>query len=171
MPSSSPTQLCFPPVGGQTVRADFEGGALSSDFGVLLLRGVDRQIGLTERLATAIHDKRHQSYIDHPLRDLLAQRIYQIASGYADANDANSLRHDPVFKLGVDRCPLDPEHDLASAPTFSRLDHQIDRKDLYRLTRTLVDHFIASYAEPPAAIVLDIDHSEDPTYGQQEFTF
>jgi Transposase DDE domain group 1 len=144
---------------------------LSSDFGALLLRGIDRQRGLTERLGTAIHDKRHQSYIDHPLRDLLAQRIYQLASGYADANDANSLRRDPLFQLGVERPPLDPAHDLASAPTFSRLEHQIDRKDLYRLTRALVDHFIASYAEPPAAIVLDIDHSDDPTYGQQEFAF
>jgi Transposase DDE domain group 1 len=81
MSYSSPTQLCFPPVSGQTVRADFEGGALSSDFGALLLRGVDRQVGLTERLAAAIHDKRHQSCINHPLRDLLAQRIYQIAAG------------------------------------------------------------------------------------------
>ena len=81
---SSPKQLCFPPVAGYTVRADFAGGALSSDFGPLLLRGIDRQIGLTERLAAAIHDHRHQSYIDHSLRDLLAQRIYQIAAGYAD---------------------------------------------------------------------------------------
>jgi Transposase DDE domain group 1 len=169
MSYSSPTQLCFPPVGGQTVRADFEGGALSSDFGALLLRGVDRQIGLTARLAAAIHDKRHPSYIDHPLRVLLAQRIYQMASGYADANDAKSLRRDPLFKLGVERPPLDPTHDLASAPTLSRLEHHIDRKDLYRLTRAFVDHFITSYAEPPAAIVLDLDHSEDPTYGQQEF--
>src|SRR6516162_6749428 len=171
MSSSSPTQLCFPPVDGQTLRADFEGGALSSDFGALLLRGIDRQIGLTKRLSAAIHDKRHQSYIDHPLRDLLAQRIYQIASGYADGNDANSLRRDPMFKLGVDRLPLEPEHDLASAPTLSRLEHSVDRKDLYRLTQAFVDHSIASYPEPPAAIVLDLDHSDDPTYGQQEFAF
>jgi Transposase DDE domain group 1 len=171
MSYSSPTQLCFPPVGGQTVRADFEGGALSSDFGALLLRGVDRQIGLTARLAAAIYDKRHPSYIDHPLRALLAQRIYQMASGYADANDANRLRRAPLFKLGVERSPLDPTHDLASAPTLSRLEHHIDRKDLYRLTRAFVDHFLASYAEPPAAIVLDLDHSDDPTYGQQEFAF
>ena len=171
MSYSSPTQLCFPPVGGQTIRADFAGGALSSDFGALLLRGIDRQIGLTQRLAAAIHDKRHQSYIDHPLRDLLAQRIYQLASGYADANDANHLRHDPLFKLGVERSPLETASDLASAPTFSRLEHQMDRKDIYRLACAFVDHFIASYAEPPAAIVLDLDHSDDPTYGQQEFAF
>jgi len=171
MAYSTPEQLCFHPIAGHTVRADFEGGALSSDFGALLLRGIDRQIGLTARLAAAIHDTRHPSYIDHPLRDLLAQRIYQIASGYADGNDANSLRRDPLFKLGVERLPLAPEQDLASAPTFSRLEHSVDRKDLYRLTQALVDHFIASYPEPPAAIVLDLDHSDDPTHGQQEFAF
>src|SRR5881409_3077948 len=143
----SAKQLCFPPIAGQTIRADFEGGALSSDFGALLLRGMDRQIGLTERFAAAIHDKRHLSYIDHPLRDLLAQRIYQIASGYADGNDAKSLRHDPVFKLGGEHLPLAPDQDLASAPTFSRLEHSIDRKDLYRLTKAFVDQFIAGYSE------------------------
>src|SRR5256712_7780235 len=135
MADSTPKQRCFPPVAGQTIRADFEGGALSSDFGALLLRGVDRQIGLTERLTAALHDKRRPSSIDPPLRDLLAQRMYQIASGYADANDANHLRRDPVFKLGVERSPRDAEQDLASAPTFSRLEHQRDRPDLYRLTR------------------------------------
>jgi len=168
---STPDQLRFPPIAGYTVRADFEGGALSSDFGALLLRGVDRQIGLTARLAAAIHDKRHQSYIDHPLRDLLAQRIYQIASGSADGNDAKSLRHDPLFKLSVERPPLEPTQDLASAPTFSRLEHRVDRTDLYRLTHALVDHCIASYPEPPVASVLDLDHSDDPTHGQQEFAF
>src|SRR6266511_3896671 len=147
---STPKQLCFPPTAGQTIRADFEGGALSSDFGALLLRGIDRQMGLTERFATAMHDKRHQSSIDHPLRDLLAQRIYQIASGYADGNDANSLRRDPLFKLSVERSPLDPTQALASAPTFSRLEHSVTRTDLYRLTQAFVDHFIASYPEPPA---------------------
>lgn len=171
MSDCSPKQLCFPPLAGQTIRADFDGGALSSDFGALLLRGIDRQIGLTERLAAAIRDKRHQSYVDHPLRDLLAQRIYQIAAGYADANDANSLRRDPLFKLGVERSPLEPTQDLASAPTCSRLEHSVDRKDVYRLTTAMVDQFIAGYAEPPAAIVLDLDHSDDPTYGQQEFAF
>src|SRR2546427_7121531 len=171
MAYSTPEQLSFPPVAGHTLRADFEGGALSSDLGVLLLRGMDRQIGLTARLAAAIHDTRHPSYIDHSLRDLLAQRIYQSASGSADGNDANSLRRDPLFQLGVERPPQAPEQDLASAPTFSRLEHSVDRKDLYRLTQALVAHFVASYPEPPAAIVLDLDHSDDPTHGQQEFAF
>src|SRR2546430_14780303 len=99
---STPEQLRFPPIAGYTVRADFDGGALSSDFGTLLLRGIDRQIGLTERLAAAVHEKRPPSYIDNCLRELFAQRIYQIASGYADGNDGNSLRHEPVFRLAVD---------------------------------------------------------------------
>ena len=72
---SNPEQLCFPPVAGQTLRADFEGGALSSDFGALLLRGIDRQIGLTERRAAAIHATRPQASIAHPLRDVFAQRV------------------------------------------------------------------------------------------------
>ena len=75
MAYATPEQLSFHPVAGHTIRADCEGGALSSDFGALLLRGIDRQIGLTARLAAAIHDTRHPSYIDHPLHDLLAQRI------------------------------------------------------------------------------------------------
>jgi hypothetical protein len=145
---STPEQLRFPPLTGHTVRADFEGGALSSDFGALLLRGIDRQIGWTERLAAAVRDKRHPSYIDHTLRDLFAQRIYHIASGYADSHDANSLRHDPLLKLSVERLPLEPAQGLASAPTFSRLEHNVDRKDLYRLTQAFVDPFIASYPAP-----------------------
>lgn len=97
-----------------TVRADFEGGALSSDFGALLLRGVDRQIGLSERLAGAFNDRRHPGYIDHPPAALFAQRIDQIACGYADGNDANALRADPMFKLALERRLLDGEAALAA---------------------------------------------------------
>jgi Transposase DDE domain group 1 len=171
MTYSTPDQRCFPPVAGHTVRADFQGGVLSSDFGALLRRGIDRQIGLTARLAAAMRDKRHPSYIDHPLRDLLAQRVYQLAAGYADANDANSLRRDPLCKLGRERLPLATDQDLASAPPFSRLEHRVGRTDLSRLTLALVDHFLASYPAPPAAIVLDLDHTDDPTHGQQELAF
>jgi hypothetical protein len=168
---STPEQRRFPPLAGYPVRGDCEGGALSSDFGALLLRGIDRQIGLTERLTAAMQDQRHPSSIDHTLRDLLAQRISQIASGYADGNEAHSLRHDPLFQLSVERPPLDPAQDLARAPTFARLEHSVARKDLYRLTHALVDHFMASYPEPPAAIVLDRDPSDDQTHGQQAFAF
>jgi hypothetical protein len=156
---------------GFTVRADFNGGALSSDFGALLLQGVDRQTGLIERLASAIQDQRHPSYIDHSLTDLLRQRIFQSACGYADGNDANSLRHDPAFKLALGRAPLDADTALASAPTFSRLENGLSRKDIYRLAQAFVDAFIASYASPPPVMVLDMDHSEDRTHGRQELAF
>src|SRR4029453_19029447 len=154
MAYSTPEQLSFPPVAGHTLRADFEGGALSSDFGVLLLRGIDRQLGLTARLAAALHDTRPPSCIDHPLRDLLAQRIYQIASGDADGHDAHSLRRAPLVKRSVERPPLAPAHALASAPPCARLAHSVDRQDLSRLTQALGAHCVASYPEPPAAIVL-----------------
>jgi hypothetical protein len=168
---STPEQLRFPPVEGLTVRGDFEGGALSSDFGPLLLRGVDRQIGLTECLAAAFQDQRHPSYLTHPLQDLFAQRLYQIACAYADGNDANALRTDPVFKLGLERLPLEATADLASAPTLSRLENAATRKDIYRLAVAFIEQFIASYPQPPAVIVLDLDHSEDAAYGQQEMIF
>ena len=171
MVHSTQEQLCFPPVEGLTVRGSFDGGALSSDFGPLLLRGIDRQIGLTGRLANAFQDRRHPSYITHAIRELFAQRIYQVACAYEDGNDANALRSDPVFKLGLDRKPLDGDADLASAPTFSRLENAATPQDLFRLAQAFVDQFIASYAKPPAVIVLDMDHSEDPAHGQQELIF
>jgi len=171
MSHSTQEQLRFPPVEGLTVRGEFDGGALSSDFGPLLLRGIDRQIGLTQRLAGAFHDRRHPSYIEHTLQAMFAQRTYQIACAYEDGNDANALRTDPLFKLGLERKPLDEEADLASAPTFSRLENAATPQDVYRMAQAFVDQFIASYAQPPAVIVLDMDHSEDAAHGQQEQIF
>ena len=171
MNNSAQIQLRFPPSTGLTIRAEFDGGAMSSDFGAVLLRGIDLQIGLIPRLASAIYDKRHASYIDHSMVELLRQRIFQTTSGYHDGNDANTLRRDPMFKLAVGRAPLDEGNHLASGATFSRLENSVSRKDIYRMARSFVEAFIASYAQPPALIVLDMDHSEDATHGQQELTF
>ena len=164
-------QLRFHPIDGCTVRADFDGGAMSSDFGPMLLREVDRQTGLSARLAAAIADWRHPSYTDHTLRDLLAQRCFLQACAYPDGNDADALSADPVFQLALDRYPLTRESRLASGSTFSRLKNGLSRKDIYRLAQAFVDQFIASYAGPPEAIVLDLDHTADPTHGQQAFSF
>jgi hypothetical protein len=109
--------------------------------------------------------------VDHTLRDWLAQRIYQVASGDEDGNNANALRGDPVFKRGLERAPLDPDTDRASASTFSRLEHAAARKDIYRLAKAFVEQFIASYAKPPEVIVLDLNPSEGETHGQQELAF
>jgi len=160
--------LRFPPVAGLTIRGEFDGGLMSTDIGPRLLREVDRQVGLTEHLAQAIEDRRHPCYVKHPLRDLLAQRIYQMACGYKDANDADALRHDPLFQLGLERDPLSEAVALASASTFSRLENSVNSKDIYRVAKAFVESFIASYAKAPQVIVLDLDHSEDRTHGEQE---
>jgi hypothetical protein len=170
MNDSAPCQLRFPSIPGFTVRGDFTGGALSSDFGALLLRGTEQQTALIDRLARAIDDKRHPSYIDHSMRDLLSQRIFQTACGYADGNDSKSLRNDPLFKLANGRAPLAADNNLASAPPFSRLESSISRKDIYRLAKGFVEAFIASYPQIPRIIVLDMDHSEDITHGQQQLS-
>lgn len=169
--NSTPEQLRFPSLAGRTLRADFNGGGLSSDLGPLLLKGVDRQIGLTERINAALVDTRHASYITHSQRDLLAQRIYQIGCGYEDGNDANALRHDPMFKLGAGRLPFDEQGALASGATMSRFEHAASSKDIYRISQALVEQFIAGFACPPRTLVLDLDHSEDAVYGQQPLAF
>lgn len=105
------------------------------------------------------------------MKDLLTQRIFQIASGYEDGNDSQTLRHDPMFRLGAGRTPFDPEDALASSATFSRLEHAASTRDIYRASRALVEQFIAGFAQPPVALVLDMDHSEDAVYGQQPLAF
>ena len=168
---STPKQLRFPPAAGFTVRADFAGGEVSSDLGALLLSAVDQRIGLIGRLVEAIRDSRDPRYITHPLRDLLTQRVFQIASGYEDGNDGNTLRQDPLFKLAAGRAPLDDGNALACGATFSRLEGSLRRRDIYRLARALVEQFVAGYPEAPRSITLDLDHTDDATYGQQTLSF
>ena len=169
--NSTPEQLRFASIPAHSVRADFGGGGLSSDLGPILLRGVDLQIGLTKRLVAALPDRRHQSYVNHSYHDILTQRIYQIGCGYEDGNDSNSLRHDPMFKLGAARVPFDDDAALASGVTISRFEHAASRPDIYRVSEALVEQFIASFASPPKSLILDLDHSEDACYGQQPLAF
>lgn len=168
MPKSTQEQLRFHPSNGKTIRADFNGGELSSDFGALLMRETLLHSGLIEELSGAIHDKRHQSYVDHSLQDLLVQRIMQMACGYEDANDSNHLRKDPMFKLASGRNPLDNESHLASAPTFTRLGKSMTRQDIYRIAEAFVHHFIRSYELPPMAAIIDLDHTPAITHGGQQ---
>ena len=167
----TPEQLRFPPSAGFTVRADFSGGEVSSDLGALLLAAVDRRIGLVDRLVEAVSDTRHPSYITHSMRDLLTQRVFQIASGYEDGNDANTLRRDPLFKLAAGRAPLNADNALACGATVSRLEGALRRRDIYRMAHALVLQFIAGYESPPATLTLDLDHTDDATYGQQALSF
>ena len=161
------TRLHLAPVGNKAVDLDFDGGLLSSDAGLMLLKDPDEQLGLTRALAAVLKDPRAPRRVHFPLHALLKQRVWHIAAGDEDANDANTLRHDPIFKLLLDRLP-DTGPPLASQPTLSRFENHVSRTELYRMARVLVDQFIASYARPPQLIVLDFDDTEDPVHGAQE---
>ena len=164
-PIASPLHLA--PLEDKSILVDFDGGRLSSDGGLILLSDPDEQIGLTRALAAVLRDPRDPRRVNFTLHDLLKQRVLQIAAGYEDANDANTLRHDPIFKLLLGRLP-ESGAPLASQPTISRFENRASRTDLYRLARVLVDQFIASYERAPKLIVLDFDDTEDPAHGQQE---
>jgi Transposase DDE domain group 1 len=100
-------------------------------------------------------------------KDPLKQRVFHIAAGDEDANDANTLRHDPIFKLLLDRLP-ETGAPLASPPTIARCENRISRTDLYRMALVLVEQLLASSVRPPTLIVLDVEDTEDPVHGGQE---
>lgn len=142
---------------------------LSSDAGLLIIRQFDDQIGLTERFAAALDDRRDPTLARQSSLGMVRQRIYGILADYEDQNDHDTLRSDPVFKLIADRLPDD--RDLASQPTLSRFENAVSIADLWRLRDALVDQFIASFPEPPRHLTLDIDAFDDPAHGQQQLIF
>ena len=161
------TLLHLAPVGGKAIDLDFDGGRLSSAAGLGLLKDIDDQLGFTRDLAAVLSDPRDARRVKFTLPDLLKQRVYQIAAGYEDANDANTLRDDPIFKLMLDRLP-ESGAPLASQPTLSRFENRVSRTELYRMARVLLEQYIASYDTAPTLIVLDVDDTEDRVHGQQE---
>jgi hypothetical protein len=165
MPKCTNNRIEFGRVGRRVIEADFSGGDLSSDAGVLLLRQVDRHIGLSRAAADAIPDPRDPERTVHSLRDLLAQRIYGLCCGYEDLNDHQALRGDVLMQTAVGR-----DDALASAPTFSRLDNRATRTQAWALHEVLVSQFIASHDKAPDELVLDIDASDVPLHGQQELS-
>lgn len=161
------TQLSFWHLPKMTVTADFEGGSITSDGGMLWLRSVDDALGLTASLTSCIRDRRERGKVRHGMGELLRQRIYQIAAGYEDANDAGTLRQDPALKIAVGRAP-ESGADLASQPTLSRLENEVTERQLQRLSRALLSQYLAHRPDPTGAIILDLDSTDDPTHGQQE---
>jgi hypothetical protein len=162
--------VLFSNLGRQKIQADFAGGTLTSDAGGLLLREVDRQLGLIEALADCLTDPRDPAKIRHDQRTMLAQRIFGIALGYEDLNDHDELRRDPLFSVLAEKRPR-PEEPLASSPTLCRLENRVDRKALARISAVLVEQFIASFDAPPKELVLDFDPTNLPVHGQQERRF
>jgi len=159
----------FPAVGRKKVTADFDGGRLTSDGGVMLLAMAERRLGIAQRLARCFPDARNPARITHTLADMIRARVFAIACGYEDANDLEYLRKDPAFKLACGRLP-DSGVDLYSQPTLSRLENAPSLKDAIRLTYALVDQWIASYEREPASVILDIDDTCDVAHGHQQLS-
>lgn len=157
----------------QAVEVDFDGGTLTSDGGLLLLREVDRKLNLINRVDQAISDPRDPLYTAHPQAEILTSRIFAIAAGYEDANDHLELRHDSAFQVAAGRTPAQNEYGeestpLASPSTHSRFENRIDSQTIFKLHEVLVDTFLDSFDSPPEEIILDYDATDDTVHGNQD---
>jgi hypothetical protein len=170
MTDCSRDSLTFSRLGAKAVVADFQGGRLTTDAGALLLRQVERRLGLFDAIDAAIPDPRRPELIEHDQKALLAQRITAIALGYEDLNDHHTLRADPALQVVAGRDPA-PAETLASPSTLCRLENRVDRAAAVRIAAVLVEQFVAGHAEPPEALTLDFDATDDPIHGKQEGRF
>ncbi len=148
----------------------FSGLDLSSDSGLLLVRQAEESSQICQVMVECLEDERDSAKTKHPLANLISQRIYQIAAGYPDANDSNHLRHDPIFKIACQKLPRPGAELLASQPTISRLENQINKQELSAIRRLFIEKFIQSYEQAPEEIILDIDAWDAQTYGEQQLS-
>jgi hypothetical protein len=154
-------------VAGKPVQVTFDAGRLSSDGGVLVLAEIERRLGIAARLARCIEDPRAADRVQHGLAEMIRFRALLIAAGYADANDCDALRVDPVFKMALGRLP-ENEADLCSQPTMCRLENLPGPIALKRMMAAMIELFCDSFAQVPQRIVLDIDDTEDRVHGGQQ---
>ena len=163
------SRVRFRPPAPLPLEARFDGGRLTSDGGLPWLAEADAALGLCAAFAAVIPDGRRRPR--HSLAALLRQRVFQIACGYEDQDDADTLRADPLLKLVCGRLP-DTGPDLASQPTFSRLENAVDWRTCYRLALALVAVYLRERARRgrPRSILLDLDTTDEATYGKQEHT-
>jgi len=156
----------FPPLNRKKIQAEFSGGDITSDGGVLLLRQMDKQLGLMESIDRVLHDPRERDQVTHSQVSLLKQRVYGLCLGYEDLNDHQSLRTDPAIQTALDRQDV-----LASQSTLCRLENRTDRQAMIDIHQVFLDQFIASFKTPPKELILDFDATDDPTHGRQEQVF
>ncbi len=166
IPEVSKTISNLFPVQQKPIELTYSGEKISSDGGLLLLKEVDNQIGIIERFKNCIQDNRDQRYIDHTIKDILSQRVFQIAAGYEDANDCNTLKDDAIMKLCADKLP-ESDGGLSSQSTMSRFENSVGKAELYRIAEMFVIAFINSYSEEPPIIILDADDTNHNAYGNQ----
>ena len=163
MPNCTIKNISFSSIKRKKVAVNFKGGNVTSDAGALLLREIDKKLGFTESLSKIMSDDRDQRYTDHPIRDVLAQRIYGLALGYEDITDHDSLRKDICFQTAIGR-----DVELASAPTLSRFDNAATRETAIIMSKHIIEQFINSYTKAPKELVLDFDPTDDKIHGNQE---
>ena len=187
----SAEQLEFQGHGTRKVQAEFDGGALSSDGGALLLRELDTRLGVTARFNACFTDHRDADQVEHSVLDLVRQRVYGIALGYEDLNDHDDLRWDPLLALTVGKQDVEGQNRrresdkgkaLASSKTLNRLEltpADATRESRYKkivyhasqIEALLVELFLDATRQPPKEIILDFDATDDPLYGHQEGRF
>jgi phage tail sheath gpL-like len=163
MPNRTAQRIEFRRLGRRVIEANVDGGDLSSDGGLMLLRRTDERIGLTGAVAAVFSDPRDPAKITHRLRGLLAQRIHGLCCGYEDLTHHDTLRADLLVQTAVGR--LEP---LASSPTLCQLETRATRAQAVALHGVLIEHFIASQPSAPAELVLNVDASDVPLHGCQE---
>jgi len=162
-----PKQLSFEFYQDKHLLADFKGGRISSDTGLLAVRELEQKLGWLAEAASLIEDPRREDRTALDTLTLFRQRVFGLIAGYEDQNDHDRMRTDPVLKLSCDRSPAGD--DLASQPTLSRFENQVSPREVALLNRLLVGHYIALYTEdPPAEIILDVDPTDDPCHGAQQ---
>lgn len=166
MPNCTAAQIEFPAFKRRKIQAQFSGGAITSDGGVLLLRTMDQQLQLTQRIAEQMRDPRDPERIRHQVVDLLRQRVYGLACGYEDLNDHDTLRNDIAFQTAVEK-----EQALGSRSTLCRFEQRADRGLMWQMHEELLTQFIASYDKPPKSLILDFDATDDPVHGEQQGRF
>ena len=155
------------PVENKELCVRFDGGRLSSDGGVLVLREIEKRLGLAARLAGCLSDARDPASTTHSYADMIGARMFAIACGYEDCDDLDVLRFDPAFKLACGRLP-ESGRDLMSQPTLSRLENAPSWRELARMGLTMIDLFCDSFERVPQRIVLDIDDTPDAVHGGQQ---
>ncbi len=175
MPDDTTRQsVVFEDLFGKPVVARFDQPDSSSDGGALLLKACDERLGLTEALTSCLHDGRQQSKVEHSFHDLIRQRVYGIACGYEDCNDAARIGEDPVHKMLVDRDPAEGPA-LASQSTLSRFENALAPKSLMRMGMSLADTVVARHRKRLRGrvkrITVELDPTDDPTHGGQQLTF
>ena len=166
MTHCSLAKMAFPACRRRRVEACFDGGEVTSNGGVLLLRQADRVLGLTAAVARRLGDERQPGKVRHRHLDMLRQRVFGIALGYEDVNDHDALRHDLAMQTAAER-----DGPLASAPTLCRFENRAEPWWAWVIHQVLVDVFIASFASPPEEVVLDMDATDDAVHGHQEGRF